>query len=68
MTTNVLTGFYQYWSESSACTKLRRELLTLVRGQQDIANRLLAVERRKHSGKSERWYLEKVIYDLRRDA
>ena len=68
MTTNVLTGLYQYWSESAACTKLRRELLTLVHGQQDIANRLLAVERQKHFGKSERWYLEKVIYDLRRDA
>lgn len=68
MTTNVLTGFYRYWSESAACTKLRRELLILVHGQRTIADRLLTLERQKHPGKSERWCLEKVIYDLRRDA
>jgi hypothetical protein len=68
MLTNVLTGLCRYWSESAACTKLRRELLTLVHGQQDTANRLLAVEHQRHPEKSERWYLKKVIYDLRRDA
>jgi hypothetical protein len=45
---------------------LRRELMTLVNGQSDVANRLLRHARDRYPGKTEQWYLEKVIYDLRR--
>lgn len=47
--------------------QLQRELLKLLRGEVDTAERLLQQQRRLHPGKSDRWYLEKVIYDLKRD-
>jgi hypothetical protein len=46
------------------CKNLRRKLLNLV--HRDIADRLIDCAKRQHPGKSERWYLEKVIYDLQR--
>lgn len=46
---------------------LQSDLLVLVKGDVAAAKRLLAQQRRKHPGKSDNWYLEKVIYDLERD-
>ncbi|WP_339384939.1 hypothetical protein [Iningainema tapete] len=46
---------------------LQRELLKLLCGEVDTAERLLQQQRRLHPGKSDRWYLEKFIYDLKRD-
>lgn len=46
------------------CRTLRRKLLNLV--HHDTAERLINSAKRQHPGKSERWYLEKVIYDLQR--
>ena len=43
---------------------LRRELLKRV--DSGTADRLIASARRRNPGKSESWYLEKVLYDLRR--
>lgn len=43
---------------------LKRELLRRV--SPETAERLIASERAKHPGKSEHWYLEKVIYNLKR--
>ncbi len=43
---------------------LKRELLRRV--SPETAERLIASERAKHPGKSEHWYLDKVIYDLKR--
>jgi hypothetical protein len=40
--------------------------MTLVQQQQDVANRLIALERVKKPGQPTEWYLEKVIYDLKR--
>jgi hypothetical protein len=68
MTTNVVAGWYNQYLDVATCNRLRRELLTLVHGQQDTAERLILAERRKNPGKSKRWYLEKVIYDLRRNS
>ncbi|NET50943.1 MAG: hypothetical protein F6K09_20095, partial [Merismopedia sp. SIO2A8] len=42
-------------------------LLKAVNGDRKAALRLLEQARFKYPGKSERWYREKVIYDLGRD-
>jgi hypothetical protein len=46
--------------------RLHHELLVLVHGQSQTAQRLLDLERQHSPGHSEAWYLEKVIYDLQR--
>ncbi|MBP0019373.1 MAG: tetratricopeptide repeat protein [Cyanobacteria bacterium SBLK] len=44
-----------------------RRLLTLVGGHWPLAERLLGQAKHKHPGKSEVWYVEKVIYEIERD-
>lgn len=68
MTTKILNDWWQQYREATHSNRLYRELLTLVRGQCDIAERLINLEKIKHPGQSESWYLDKVIYDLRRSA
>jgi hypothetical protein len=46
---------------------LQKDLLTLLKGDVVTAKRLLAQQRRKQPGKTDNWYLEKVIFDLERD-
>ena len=43
------------------------ELLKAVNGDRKLAQRLLDQTRNKYPGKSDRWYVEKVIYDIYRD-
>ncbi|MBE9205618.1 hypothetical protein IQ244_03655 [Nostoc sp. LEGE 06077] len=47
--------------------ELQRKLLEMLRGDTATAKRLLKHQRQLHKGKSDNWYLEKVIYDLERD-
>jgi hypothetical protein len=47
--------------------RLQRKLLTLLHGNVATAKRLLKYQRQLHPGKSDNWYLEKVIHDLERD-
>lgn len=54
-----------FWEEMRL-SGLQRQLLNRVQQRSDVAARLLALERAKNPGKSEQWYLEKVLYDLRR--
>lgn len=46
---------------------LQARLIELLRGDVATAKRLLAQQRRKHPGRTDNWYLEKVIWDLERD-
>jgi hypothetical protein len=48
-------------------SKIYFRLYQLVRGDIDLANRLIFNAKRKYPGKTEKWYWEKVIYDLERD-
>ncbi|AFY56996.1 hypothetical protein Riv7116_4577 [Rivularia sp. PCC 7116] len=59
-------GSNRYHARTSdrGCKALRRKLLNLV--HHNTADRLINSAKRQHPGKSERWYLEKVIYDLQR--
>jgi hypothetical protein len=54
------------WS-SGAGAGVDRQLLRAVGGNHALAKRLLEQVRWKYPGKSERWYVEKVIFDLERD-
>ncbi|MDR9898250.1 hypothetical protein G7B40_027360 [Aetokthonos hydrillicola Thurmond2011] len=47
--------------------QLQSRLISLLRGDTPTAKRLLKRQRELHPGKSDNWYLEKVIYDLERD-
>ena len=55
------------WNKSRNVDEIDRNLLQAVKGNRGLARRLLAQARAKYPGKSERWYAEKVIYDLERD-
>jgi hypothetical protein len=68
MTTKILNSWWQQYREATHSNRLQHELLILVRGQSDTAERLINLEKIKHPGQSESWYLDKVIYDLRRSA
>lgn len=47
--------------------ELQHKLIEMLRGDTATAKRLLKRQRQLHKGKSDNWYLEKVIYDLERD-
>jgi Zn-dependent protease len=63
----LLVNWWQRFCEDVECAPLRRKLLNLVQNRWDTAERLIASAKRRNPGKSERWYLEKVIYDIQRD-
>lgn len=52
------------YRSDGGCKALRHKLSQKV--NRDVAERLIRLEKLQHPGKSERWYLEKVIYDLQR--
>ena len=68
MKTNILNKWWQGYRESDRSNKLHHELMILLHGQSDTAQRLIDLEKIKHPGQSESWYLDKVIYDLKRAA
>ena len=55
-------------SHSSWKGKVNGRLLQAVKGDRALAKRLLENARLKHPGKSNNWYIEKVIYDIERDG
>jgi hypothetical protein len=68
MTTKILETWWQQYREVKYCNHLENELFNLLHGQSNTAKRLIDLEKIKHPGQSESWYLDKVIYDLRRAA
>jgi hypothetical protein len=68
MSHHILDGWWQQYREAQRASKLRHELLILLHGQSETAKRLINFEKIKHPGQLESWYLDKVIYDLRREA
>jgi uncharacterized protein HemY len=46
---------------------LQTKLLKLMHGDRQGAERLIRQARLKYGGKSDNWYVEKVIFDLERD-
>lgn len=67
----ILTAFLRSRAADSATTTLKRkyrQLLSLSEEQADNSLRhQLKAASKKYPGRSEQWYLEKIIYDLERD-
>lgn len=55
------------WNNTRPIDGIDRDLLEAANGNKELARRLLIQARAKYPDKSERWYVEKVIYDLNRD-
>ena len=56
---------FQSFIEDWQAEGLSKELLELV-CDHERAERLLKASRKNYSGKSKKWHLEKIIYDLKR--
>ncbi|GAA6615673.1 hypothetical protein [Scytonema sp. NUACC26] len=68
VTTNPpLTPWPKAVSHNKRTRELFGQLVKLMQGDSDAANRLVAHQRSKNSAKSEEWILEKTIDDLTRD-
>ncbi|OUC14918.1 MAG: hypothetical protein B0A82_09675 [Alkalinema sp. CACIAM 70d] len=48
--------------------RIDSKLLKATKGDRALAERLLRGAQLKYPGKSDRWYVEKVLYDLQRDG
>lgn len=55
------------WRNSRNTEGIDPMLLQAVKGNKPLAKRLLEQAKFKYPGKSDRWYVEKIIYDLERD-
>jgi hypothetical protein len=60
--------FLVWLNDYRATEGIDKGLLQATRGNKALAKRLLEQARFKYPGKTERWYLEKVLYDLERDG
>ncbi|MBD2503427.1 hypothetical protein [Anabaena azotica] len=47
--------------------QLSRELLELLNGNAEVGHRLIESQQRLNPGRTDDWYLDKVMWDLRRD-
>jgi hypothetical protein len=63
-----LLGWSMWKDQKRGGGGMDRALLRAVKGDKALANRLLDGARFKYPGKSDRWYVEKVIYDMQRDG
>ena len=70
MSTHTLKSWWQNRREQTRCSNLREELRLLLYGatgdEEGTAKRLIDSEKSRHPGQLESWYLDKVIYRLRR--
>jgi hypothetical protein len=55
------------WTQWGPVDGINRDLLQAAQGNKKLAKRLLDQTRRAYPDKSERWCVEKTIYDLNRD-
>lgn len=60
------TIVFRIWRDSQNTEGIDRNLLQALKGDKALAERLLNHARERYPGRSERWYAEKIIYDLRR--
>lgn len=63
---HIFSTWWQDYCEAKSCNRLKQELLRLLHGKSETAEQLINLEKIKHPGQSQSWYLDKVIYDIRR--
>ena len=75
MEANILNKWWQEYRKNvytprqkHRSNQLHHELTILLHDRADTAQRLVNLEKMKHPGQPESWYLDKVIYDLQREA
>ncbi|GAB4540964.1 MAG: hypothetical protein Tsb0014_32560 [Pleurocapsa sp.] len=72
MSTHTLKSWWQNRREAARCSKLQEELRLMLYGatgnEEAQIQKLVNCEKYRHPGKSESWYLDKIIYSLRRFA
>jgi hypothetical protein len=56
------------WKDNKDREGIPAEVLRAAKGDKKLAKRLLESARLRYPGKSDRWYHEKVLYDLERDG
>ncbi|GBO51589.1 hypothetical protein APA_553 [Pseudanabaena sp. lw0831] len=64
-----LSNVWQWWQdlqEDIECAPLEQKLNELVKRRWDVAERLLKAQKLRSPNQKRKWYLEKVIYDLKR--
>lgn len=54
-------------ANSNSPRQLYRAVLREAKGDHTLVDRLLDHARTKYPGKTEAWYLDKILYDFRRD-
>ncbi|WP_107667954.1 hypothetical protein [Cyanothece sp. BG0011] len=59
-------NFPNFQNKESVSIGLKNHLFMLVKGDKDLAKRLINLQKQKNPGHPEKWYWEKVIYDLER--
>ncbi|ACB53940.1 hypothetical protein cce_4592 [Crocosphaera subtropica ATCC 51142] len=60
-------NFPNFQTQESVNIGLKTRLFMLVKGDKDLAERLINLQKQKNPGHPEKWYWEKVIYDLERN-
>ncbi len=64
-----LSNLRKWWQDLQAdieCAPLEQKLNELVKRRWDVAERLLKSQKLRNPNQKRKWYLEKVIYDLKR--
>ena len=64
-----LSNARKWWQdlhEDIECAPLEQKLSELVKKRLDVAERLLKSQKLRNPNQKRKWYLEKVIYDLKR--
>ncbi|MDJ0591590.1 MAG: hypothetical protein QNJ72_16595 [Pleurocapsa sp. MO_226.B13] len=67
-TTNVSNTWWDNYRETVKITKRFRELVSLVDDREDIAQNLISREKNKYPGKTEIWYLNKLIRERKQTS
>ena len=68
MITDAWKGWWQRHTEKERSNRLKRELMKLLHNRSDLAQQSIERQKLEHPGQPESWYLDKVIYDLEREA
>jgi hypothetical protein len=66
----IVIGFIAFgvWKDNKEREGIPADVLRAAKGDKKLAKRLLESARLRYPGKSDRWYQEKVLYDLERDG
>ena len=61
-------SWWQQYHEAIRSSQLRQELCMLVNGKQEVVNQLVNLEKHRHPGNLDSWYLNKILRNLRQLA